>query len=303
MANNITDDNIGGLNLNSQNVRQIVIPSEERYKEILNDMVMAFLGQRTGCETPRQTEDYCRGVLKTCLTGFHHKTGKVWKSAPGKNVEDWFESLKMRLRVFKYDIVTKTMIKGNEKTISKKIKELSGTGKDLSTALPGNLNRTFTVLEDEEFKRFIDKFRQDFESNVTIVDELMIRRLAFLSVLSERDITHVDLSKDLTKEIKELAESLGVAGKQRISVLNTDKTGTLDLLSTKYKKTLEEHVEIETMWKLEELKMVSNAVHRGTTPEFLAMSWVKQLYGKTIDGKELSLNNLDKFLKKNGIDV
>jgi hypothetical protein len=300
MGNKIVSDSIGGLDMGMSYVKQIQIPDESTYKSILDDMVLAFLGQRKGCETERKTEEYCRDVLKTCVTSFH-KDGKVWKSAPGKNVEDWYESLMMRLRVFKYDLKTKTLIKGHEKTVTQKIKDLANQNSDKK---PAKLfDRSFSLSEQANFEKFIDKFKEDFESNITIVDELMIRRLAFLYVLGERDITHVDLSRDLTKEINELAQSLGVAGKQRINMMNSERTGTLELLTTKYKRTLDEFIEIETRWRLEELKLISNAVHRSTTPEFLAMSWVKALYGSKIDGNELSIENVDKFLRKNNINA
>jgi len=83
--------------------------------------------------------------------------------------------------------------------------------------------------------------------------------------------------------------------------LSSEKNGTLELLSLKYKKTLDEYIDIEKEWKMEELKMVSNAVHRGTLPDFLAMSWIKILYGKEIDGEPASIESLDKFLIKNGV--
>ena len=59
----------------------------------------------------------------------------------------------------------------------------------------------------------------DFES-VTVVDAMMIKRLAFFMVLNNRDIAYVDVSKDLTKEIQMLVEALGVSGKQRNSIMN-----------------------------------------------------------------------------------
>jgi hypothetical protein len=122
-------------------------------------------------------------------------------------------------------------------------------------------------------------------------------------VLSKRDIQFVDLSKDLTKEIRELAETLGVAGKQRAAAMSQERSGTIEQLTMKYKRTLEEHIEIEKTFKLEELKMVSNSVKRGTTPEFLAMSWLKILYGDNIDNEPLSIEALNKFLRKNNVDV
>jgi len=305
MTNFLTEKNVNGISLNSS-VRQIEISDEKKFREILNDMTKAFYQQRKGCETQRKTEEYCRSVLKTCLTGFH-ADGRVWKNSPGKNTKDDLEALQQRLRVFKYDLTTKMLIKGREKTVSERIKN-SGTAADamqhtLHGAIEGIPDRAFSFSESVDIENFKAQFIADFPSSITAVDEMMIERLAFLMILNKRDIQFVDLSKDLTKEIKDLAESLGVAGKQRAAAMNSDKAGTIDQLTMKYKVTLDEHVEIETEWKLEELKLISNAVHRGTTPEFLAMSWVKELYGKTIEGEELSLKALDKFLKRNGIDV
>jgi hypothetical protein len=282
-------------------ISQIKIPDQEKYHEILGDMVLAFYRQRKGCETTQSTEKYCQDVLNTCLTGFH-RDGRLWKNAPGKDAKDWFEGLQKRLNVFKFNLVTKQMIPSGRGVTSKKIKE-SVKNEPEKPMTFGSGERIFSPSEVDEFKRFQSKFTDAFPESITVVDGVMIKRLAFFMVLSNRDIVNVDVSKDLTKEIQILVEALGVSGKQRNTIMNQERSGTLELLTTKYKKTRDEHLEIEKDNKLEELKLVSNAVRRGDLPEFLAMSWVKTLYGNTINGEELSIMAVDKFLRKNHIDV
>jgi len=287
-----------GLNLKS---KLIQIPvDEENYKSILNDMVTVFYTHRKGCETERGTEDYCRKILDSCISGFIN--GKIWKNAPGKNTTDWYEALSLRLRVFRYDIFTKRLIPGRGKTVSEKIKNTSKEKED--SDFINKTSRSFSRNEEKMMEDFQKRFTDDFPASITVVDEAMIKRLSYLTVLSERDIREVELSKGLTKEIQELVESLGVSGKQRSTAIASEKTGTLEQLSTIYRRTLEEHLEIEKNWQLEELKMIRNAVRRGDLPEFLAMYHLKILYGKTFpNGDELSFQNLDKFLKENNIDA
>ena len=285
----------------SSPVNQIKIPDQERYHEILGDMVLAFYKQRKGCETQQATEKYCQDVLNTCLTGFH-RDGRLWKNMPGKDGKDWFEKLQKRLNVFKFDLVTKQLIPSGRGMTSKKIKESVKEEPKEPITLTVN-DRALSPSEKDSFKKFQEKFTEAFPESITVVDEVMIRRLAFYMVLSERDINLVDVSKDLTKEIQILVETLGVSGKQRSAAMNIDRNGTLELLTTKYKKTRDEHIEIEKDNKLEELKLISNAVRRGDLPEFLAMSWIKILYGNNVEDEELSIIAVDKFLRKNNIDV
>jgi len=288
------------INLKSP-VNQIKIPNQEKYHEILGDMVIAFWKNRKGCETQQATEKYCQDVLNTCLTGFH-RDGRLWKNMPGKDGKDWFEKLQKRLNVFKFDLITKQMIPSGRGMTSKKIKESVKEESEELVTLTVN-DRVLSPSEKDSFKKFQEEFTEAFPESVTVVDKMMIRRLAFYMVLNERDINLADVSKDLTKEIQLLVETLGVSGKQRNTVMNQERSGTLELLTTKYKKTRDEHLEIEKDNKLEELKLISNAVRRGDLPEFLAMSWVKILYGNTVNGEELSIIAVDKFLRKNNIDV
>jgi len=292
------------INLSST-VKQIELPNQEKYHEIYGDMILAFYQNRKGCETQQSTEKYCKDVLDTCLTGFH-RDGRLWKGAPGKDVKEWFTALQKRLIVFKYDLVSKQMIPSGRGKTSEKIKEAAKADNNKKEDVPSfapPLERTLSPGERDSFQKFQEKFIEAFPESITVVDQLMIKRLAYFMVLSERDINLVDVSKDLTKEIQMLVESLGVSGKQRSAAMNLDRSGTLELLTTKYKKTRDNHLEIEKDNQLEELKSISNAVSRGTTEEFLAMYWVKTLYGNKIDGEELSIMAVDKFLRKNGIDV
>jgi len=291
MSNFLTEKTTEGLNLNPD-IDSFDIPKDD-YQKILNGMFMAFLGKNRECDSEATTEAYCRKVLKQCSTCFK-PDGKIWRKPPGKDAVDWYEKLALRLKIFGYDISTQSLIGKRESKISSKIKDLNK--RDKKDVDPND--RTFTLQEQAMFDEFKEKFRADFPSSTTAADELMIDRLAFLSVLNARDIKLVSLSRDLTKEIKDLAESLGVSGKQRQAAVRDDKNGTLEQLTTKYKKTLEEHIEIESMWKIEEMKGVINAVERGTTEEFLAMSWYKILYGPMVGDEPATYERVKKFIKK-----
>jgi hypothetical protein len=291
MSNFLTEETTKGLNLNPD-IDSFDIPKDE-YQKILNGMFMAFLGKVKDCDSEATTEAYCRRVLKQCSSCFK-EDGKIWRKPPGRDAADWYEKLALRLRIFGYDISTQSLIGRRESKISSKIKDLNK--RDKKDIDPND--RTFTMQEQVMFDDFKEKFRADFPSSATAADDLMIERLAFLSVLNARDIKFVSLSRDLTKEIKDLAESLGVSGKQRQSTMRDDKSGTLEQLSTKFRKTLEEHIEIESMWKAEEMKLIVNAVERGTTEEFLAMSWYKILYGGMIGDKPATYEGIKKFIKK-----
>jgi len=291
-----------GLVLNPV-IKQIKIPDENTYRTILNDMVLAFYKlKRKGCETQGSTEEYCRRILNTCMTGFK-PDGSIWKNMPGGNTNDWFESLAQRLRIYQYDLITKSIVGKKSKTVSEKIKEAADFNQKASgdDFIPTPLTGTLSLGETVELEDFKKKFVEDFPTSVTVVDMAMIDRLGLLIIMSKRDTQTFMLTDNLTKEIKDLSEALGVTGKQRMTQLSSEKNGTLELLSLKYKKTLDEYIDIEKEWKMEELKMVSNAVHRGTLPDFLAMSWIKILYGKEIDGEPASIESLDKFLIKNGV--
>ena len=291
MSNFLTEETTEGLNLNPD-IDSFDIPKDD-YQKILNGMFMTFLGKVKDCDSEATTEAYCRKVLKQCSTCFK-PDGKIWRKPPGKDAVDWYEKLSLRLKVFGYDISTQSLIGRRESKISSKIKDLNK--RDKKDVDPND--RMFSLQEQAMFDEFKEKFRKDFPSSTTAADELMIERLAFLSVLNARDIKFVSLSRDLTKEIKDLAESLGVSGKQRQSAMGDDKTGTLEQLTLRYRKTLAEHIEIESLWKLEEMKSIVNAVERGTTEEFLAMSWYKILYGGMIGDKPATYDGIKKFIKK-----
>jgi hypothetical protein len=292
--NFLTDNNESeGLNLNPR-IDSFEIPKEE-YQKILDGMVMAFLGNRKECDSEAKTDAYCRAILKQCTTCFK-PDNTLWHNPPGLKTKDWYEKLALRLKVFGYDLGTQSLIGGKTK-ISQKIKDM---GKK-KVSLEDENARTFSKREEAMYEEFIDRFRTEFASSTVAVDELMIKRLAFLSVLNQRDIDNVSLSRDLTKEIKELAESLGVSGKQRKAALNAAESGTLEQLSTKFKATIEEYPELETMWQKEEIKLILNAVDRGTTEEFLALSWIKTLYGDVIDGEQLSIDLIRKKVDEWGI--
>ena len=262
-----------------QSVQQVQIPDQDTYDAILNNMINAFYGHRSECDTLGSAEKKCREVLDTCISGFK-SDGRLWVKAPGKGSNDWQEILKKRLNVFKYNYTTKKLIpSGRGVGAGSKPNESPDNNLEQNNLLSDKriIKNALTEEEESDFDKFKNRFVEDFPTSVTAVDEIMISRLAFLMVLSNRDLRDVELSKGLTKEMQELSESLGVSGKQRNSYSSNEMKGTLEELSTRYRKTLDTHKEIDTAWRIEELTLISNAIHRGSTPTFLAISWVKSM--------------------------
>lgn len=281
----------------------VEIPDSRTKNKILNDMVMAFIGNREGCETERSTEKYCKSVLETCTTGFK-PNGVPWKRMPGKLGDDWYDILRKRLRIYKYDIDQKIMTVKSKKVVEK-IKEkygLKNSKKDIGEETMDSVD-DFTISEKIRMKEFKADFLKDFPTNVSVVDDVMVDRLAFMKIMNERDYNQIEVTKDLTKEIITLAESLGVAGKQRIVQHDRDRSGTLDELVNIYEETKKEYIDIDKEYMLEELNLISNAIHRGDLQEFLGMFWIRTLFGNEIEGKPINVKNVDKFLRHNGVTL
>jgi len=291
-------------------VRNIEFPDKATYDRILNDMVIAFLHSRVGCETEESTDKYCRNVLATCKSGFR-TNGDIWKNAPGKPSDDWYEVLRKRLRIYRYDIDNRRLIPGNTKKTSIKLQEKFGLKKpdkkDLSTAFDATdspiSKQSLSASEKVQMEDFKEAFLKDFPIKKSVVDILMMNRLAFMYIMNKRDYDNIEITRFLTDEIIKLSESLGVSGKQRVSQDDKDRSGTIDELVSIYKKTKEEYIDIDVEYMREELLLISNAIHRGTLEEFLGMSYVKRLFGYTIDGENISLKTIDKWLVKNGVEV
>jgi len=286
------------------NIRRISFPDKASYDRVLNKMVLAFIGQIKGCETEKSTEQHCREVLDVCMSGFR-KDGSVWKKAPGLPQDDWYEVLRKRLKVYKYDIDNKRIIAGNTKKTSIKLKEKftlksdSSSGSSPKPPHPSELS----VSDKVKMEQFKEDFLNDFPIKSSIVDTLMMNRLAFMYVMNEKDYENVDITKFLTEEIIKLSDALGVSGKQRVNQEAKDRQGTIDELIEIYKKTKLEFIDIDKEYKIEELSLISNAVHRGSLPEFVGMSYVRRLYGGEIENKKLNIENLDIWLKKQGVVV
>lgn len=281
--------------------------SEEDYKRVLNEMVIAFIRKRKDCETEAKTRKVCKSILDACITGVK-SDGKPWKNAPGRTSDTWYDVLKKRLRVHKYDMDTKSLIYNHQNDTSSNIREKFKLDKEKreekkliesSEKDDGDLSLEEKMLMEQ----FEEKFKNDFPASITVVDSLMIKRLAYLSVMHFREQTDGDVSKNLTDDIIRISESLGVAGKQRINQHDKDTSGTLEELISIYKKTKSEYIDIDKEWRIEELTLISNAIHRGDLQEFLGMSWVRRLMGSTIEGKDLSVENLDSWLRDQGVKV
>jgi hypothetical protein len=296
MASQITSDEPNvNLSVNPR-IKQIELPDKATYENVLNSMVVAFYQKRKGCETERSTEEYCRGILRTCMTQFH-PDGRVWKNAPGKNADNWRDALAARLRVYQYDLLKNEFIE-RKKSVADAIREISSTTTEKKNAIPEDYSRSFTPSEKVMYEEFIKSIESEIPMSLTAVDKMYVKRLAFVHVLNERDIRDVELSKDLSEQIIRLTESLGISGKQRIQKFDKDKMGTLEELTTTYKQTLDEHYEVERDWLVEELELISQAIHRGDLEEFIGMYWVKTLFGNTFNEESPSVKMVDKYIKE-----
>lgn len=289
-----------------ENVVQVKLPDADTYKKILDDMVMAFLHQFKGCETEASTEKYCKNILDTCITGYK-KDGTVWKRAPGKPDEDWYTILKKRLKMHRYDLDNKKVISNNRYKIPRKdVRDLiqgnykTKTSKEIKEDIEDSLKPAsgLTLREKALLESFKEEFRRDFPMSTTVIDEMMMNRLGMLYVLSQRDYENLELTAGLTNEIIKLAESLGLAGRQRISQADQDRSGTINELIQIYKETKGQYFDIEQKFKIEELKLIVNAIERGTLEEFLGMDYIRRLYGDTIDGEPVTFEKVKEYVER-----
>jgi len=296
-------------------VIRVEIPGDEEeqkraYNKILNDMVLAFYKQSDGLDTEEKTRDHCKNILEICISGFK-SDNEIWHRAPGRISDDWFDILRKRLRVYKYDIDKKQRFGLRTKKIknaaqslverekNKRSLKLSKQAEDNDTADEEDFS--LSIKEKMRMEEFKEMFMKNFPLNATVIDELMMHRLAFMSVLNERDYNAVEVTKNLTKEIIELAESLGVSGKQRVKQSDEDRSGSLEQLFDIYKESKKEAIDADREWMIEELKLISNAIHRGSLEEFLGMAWIRREYMEDFNGKKLTLSNLDNFLMEMGV--
>lgn len=294
---------------------EIDVPKDQ-YISILDDMVLAFLRKRVGCENKINCEQYCRDILDTCISGYK-RNGKPWHSAPGKHYDDWYDVLKKRLKVYKYDIEKREVIPGNTKTSEKlkKAKEesikniLSIAGGDVETWSGGKVEPptyggdVLTISEKRMKEEFIERLKNEFPEQITAAEDIIFERLGLLYVINMRDISSVSITDKVTDQIKNLIETLGISGKQRVNLSIQDKTGTISKLIEIYEETKKSFIDAEKEYILEELTLISNAIHRGTIDEFLGMSHIRIIAGDEINGKRINIDVVDNYLKSNGIKV
>jgi len=285
------------------NVVQVKIPDSETYNKILNDMVIAFMGKNKHCTTEAATEKYCRKKLNSAITGFK-PDGSPWRNAPGKFDDDWYDILRKRLRMLRYDVDKKKYI-SNNRSVTGAIKALKKEYSKKKKAevtkefeeTEEELNKMLTLREKALLEEFKKQFRKDFPVSTTIIDDLMMTRLGMMYILSLRDYNNLEITNGLTNEIIKLSESLGLSGKQRISQLDQDRSGTLNQLVEIYNETKNSFIDIEKEYKMEELKLIVNAIERGTLDEFLGMDYVRRLYGDYLNGKPVTFNALKKYVE------
>lgn len=284
-------------------ILQVKIPDADTYNKILNDMVIAFYHKTKSCQTEQETEKYCRNVLNTCITGFK-KDGMVWNRAPGRKGDDWFTILAKRLKLFRYDIEKRAYIDNNrvKKNLTSKIekeynkKEITDA-RDFANKITNEFGKELTLREKTLLNDFKEKFRKDFPMSISIIDDMMMNRLGLMYVLSQRDYEGLEITSGLTNEITKLAESLGVSGKQRLSLFDQDMNGTLEQLIDVYKETKKSYLDIDKEFKTEELQMIVNAIERGTIDEFMGMDYIRRLFGNMLNDNPLTLKTLKEYLK------
>ena len=274
--------------------KQVRIPSAAEYDQILADMVRAFLGKRKGFETQRDTEDKCRDILEQCITGYK-KNNEPWKKVPNKS-NNWYDLLESRLKVFGYYLHDKELRpkrEGRREKVDKVAEEIQEKAKEFDDALPpaGRL----TPVEKDEMEKFINDIKITHPTLKSPADEVLIARLAYLSIRAKRDIDKAQLTPKITDEMNKLVEMLGISGKQRMVSQEKESHGTLDVLSARFEKTKREHPQILTVWLIEEVELLLQS----SVDEFLAQAWLRETFGSTINGEPLTLQNAKKWLDEN----
>ena len=275
-------------------VVQAHLPDADTYNKILNDMVLAFMHKNKSCSTENSTERYCRAKLNMAITGFK-EDGTPWRKAPGDRDDDWYTILKKRLRMLRYDLDKKKYI-SNNRSITGALDLLKKDKKEKKEDIEQEENKPLSLREKSLLNDFKESFRKDFPMSTTVIDDLMMNRLGMMYVLSQRDYENLEITNGLTNEIIKLADNLGLSGKHRITQLETDRSGTIEQLIEIYNETRKNYIDIEKEYKLEEIKLILNAIDRGTIDEFLGMDYIRRLYGDSLNGEKVTYDALKKYL-------
>lgn len=305
MGTNISK-NPGDINLDLT-PKKVNISKDEFFK-ILDDMIIAFKGNHSKCQTEAETEAYCKEKLQQCITGYK-PDGKVWHNVPGKNFIEPYDILRARLRTFHYDLDEKKMISyannRSLKNIEKLADDYSKERKDKGVDVDEDFSR-LTATERREMESFAANIKEDFPTLSTAVDDFQLKWIAYLRVRANRNIKNNEIDSGLTREIKEIVELMGISGRQRQISQQQTKSGTLEELSTRHAKTLEEYIDVEKDYILEELLLIRNKVRRGDLDEYMMGYWLLNLFQRDQGPDKVKIRTIDeleKYLKDRGVKL
>jgi hypothetical protein len=285
-------------------IRKLNIPDKKKI-EILDRMTKAFT-HRKGVDDPYA---YALLLLNRALNGTD-KNGNIWRKAPGSESDDDITVLKKRLRILGFDLDNSIAIESATKRLTKSdklVKQLVPKEKD-EEDIPKTIKygtAVGSILTDEE-KRLYEKTKREilkeFPQLNTPADLPFVDRYAYLVVMSRREALERLLSEKarldnnsetLTKQMREITDTLGITAKQRMSKRDMDSKDTIEALSLRYEQTKKEFAEVEAKWLLEECHLILKAYEEGRITETIMkfmLSTIRRDYN-TPDVKRLLISN------------
>ena len=275
----------------------ITIPDVNEFRDIIDDMSKAFNGKRRECDSYEKTRKYVMELIQYALSGVN-KSGKIWYDAPGDSGDNWKDILKRRLAMLGYNMDSKCL------TIENKDGKISGKRGGRKTTSIQSLVKRIEDGEDLEglspedqkwIEDFAEKTMKQYPQLNTITDQIFVRRLAYLSWLSENDIKHLNFTDDLTDEIKKVQESLGITGKMRDALRSSGEAGTIADLVKDYEKKRKDFIEEETKMIKEEIRLLLYQLEREEIEEFMFWTYIHGYVGDFPTKDYWTIEKLKKF--------
>jgi len=248
----------------------ITIPDVNEFRDLIDDMSKAFNGRRKECDSYEKTRKYVIELVQYALSGVN-RGGKVWYGAPGDPGDDWKYILKRRLAMLGYDMVNKCLTTENKegRISGKKRRQKTTPIQSLTKKIEGSEEIDGLLPEDQQWiENFVKGIVKEFPQLNATTDLILVRRLAYLSFLSENDIKLLKFTDDLTDEIKKIQETLGISGKLRDALRASEETGTIADLVKTYEKNRKNFIEEETKMIKEEIRLLIRMLEREQIEEF-----------------------------------
>lgn len=250
---------------------------------------------------------HCIRLIERCVEGTN-ADGEMWFTAPGKKEEDDTTVLIKRLKVLGYDLNKQERIDSVRRKMSSTSRKVNAfiTDENKDRVNKGVKYGTAigSILSDEENKNYNKIKREilrDFNCD-TVADIPFVDRYAFLSLLSSREAFDMlggdgsklsSKSEEITKQMKDIAEVLGITNRQRLARKEADSSDTVEALALRFEETKKEFPDIEKKWYLEECELLLRSYQEGrinsNDVEFMS--------------RGLKTSEVEKLLEANGINV